>query len=56
MCIPMTVLLIVFGDGGLKNPHLVIYDLVINDRAAFGWLLGEGGSAIRVLFALRVVC
>lgn len=30
-------------------------DHFVNDCAAFGWFSGEGGSAVRMLFALRVI-
>lgn len=37
---------------GVKEPTFSA-DHFINDCAAFGWFSGEGGSAIRVLFALK---
>lgn len=30
-------------------------DHFVNDCAAFGWFSEEGGSAIKMLFALRVI-
>lgn len=38
----------------VKEPPLSD-DHFVNDCAAFGWFSAEGGSAVRMLFALRVI-
>lgn len=39
---------------GVKEP-VFSDDRFVNDCAAFGWFSEEGGSAIKTLFALRVI-